>query len=74
MCTVTVMCLWIDGSEPREVIQCFGTNDKGVISTTDNGILNSNPLEVRLIANLWLLASNLGVDARACGEGGDGEM
>ena len=52
----------------------FGINDKGVISTTDNGILNSNPLEVRLIANLWLLASNLGEHARACGDGGDGEM
>ena len=43
-------------------------------SITDNGILNSNPLEVRLIANLWLLASNLGEHARACGDGGDGEM
>jgi len=52
----------------------FGMNDKGVISTTDNGVLNSNPLEVRLIANLWLLASNLGVDARACVDGGDGKM
>ena len=49
-------------------------NDKGVISTTDNGVLNSNPLEVRLIANLWLLASNLGVDARACGDGDDGKV
>ena len=52
----------------------FGMNDEGVISITDNGVLNSNPQEVRLIANLWLLASNLGVDARACGDGGDGEM